>query len=126
METTQTISAMEFKGKCLNILDRLPRHELERVIITKRGQAVGVSMPADRRERDVRKPCGSMRGSIIVADGVDLTEPVRDEPFDAELGGDRLDSHPVTGRTTCSYWECGCSRKKRSISLVASGPRGSV
>jgi len=29
MPTTQTISASEFKAKCLNILDRLDKHELD-------------------------------------------------------------------------------------------------
>jgi hypothetical protein len=84
MPATQTISASEFKAKCLNILDRLASHELDRVVITKRGQPVGILLPPEAvRVTDLY---GSMRGSVIVAEGFDLTEPVLDEPFDAELG----------------------------------------
>jgi prevent-host-death family protein len=84
MPATQTISASEFKAKCLNILDRLASHELDRVVITKRGQPVGVLLPPEAAV--VTDLYGSMRGSVIVAEGFDLTEPVLDEPFDAELG----------------------------------------
>ncbi|WP_158931841.1 type II toxin-antitoxin system Phd/YefM family antitoxin [Acidisphaera sp. S103] len=86
MPTTQTISASEFKAKCLNILDRLASHELDRVVITKRGQAVAVLTPPDHQADAVRNIHGFMRGSVIIADDVDLTEPVLDEPLDAELG----------------------------------------
>jgi prevent-host-death family protein len=84
MATTQTISASEFKAKCLSILDRLASHELDRVVITKRGQPVGVLLPPETVS--VTDLYGSMRGSVIVSEGFDLTEPVLDEPFDAELG----------------------------------------
>jgi prevent-host-death family protein len=86
MAATQTISASEFKAKCLNILDRLDKHELDRVIITKRGRTVAVLTPPDQRADAVRNIHGFMRGSVIVADDVDLTEPVLDEPFTAENG----------------------------------------
>ncbi|HEY4174963.1 MAG TPA: type II toxin-antitoxin system Phd/YefM family antitoxin [Rhodopila sp.] len=86
MPTTQTISASEFKAKCLKILDRLANHELDRVVITKRGQAVAVLTPPDQQADAVRNIHGFMRGWVIIADDVDLTEPVLDEPLDAELG----------------------------------------
>jgi prevent-host-death family protein len=86
MATTETITATEFKAKCLNILDRLASHELKRVTITKRGQPVAVLTPPERQADAVRDIYGFMRGSVIIADDVDLTEPVLDEPFDAELG----------------------------------------
>jgi prevent-host-death family protein len=84
MPTTQTISASEFKAKCLNILDRLASHELDRVIITKRGRTVGVLLPPQTVA--VQDIYGCMRGSVIIAEGYDLTEPILDEPLDAELG----------------------------------------
>jgi prevent-host-death family protein len=84
MPTTQTISASEFKAKCLNILDRLEKHELDRVVITKRGRTVGVLLPPQTVA--VQDLYGCMRGSVIIADDVDLTEPILDEPLDAELG----------------------------------------
>lgn len=86
MGATQTINATEFKAKCLGILDRLDSGELDRVIIIRRGQIVAVLIPPDHQASDVRNIYGFMRGSVTIADGVDLTEPVLDEPFDAELG----------------------------------------
>jgi prevent-host-death family protein len=83
MANTQTISASEFKAKCLNILDRLDNHELDRVIITKRGRTVAVLTSPETIVQDLY---GSMRGSVIIPEGFDLTEPVFDEPFDAAEG----------------------------------------
>ena len=86
MAATQTISASEFKAKCLNILDRLANHELDRVIITKRGRTVAVLAPPEREADAVDNIYGFMRGSVVIADDVDLTKPVFDEPFDAAEG----------------------------------------
>lgn len=84
MATTETITASEFKAKCLNILDRLADHELERVIITKRGRIVGVLLPPQTLA--VQDLFGSMLGSVTIPEGFDLTAPVLDEPLDAEEG----------------------------------------
>jgi prevent-host-death family protein len=86
MANTETISASEFKAKCLNILDRLAGHELDRVVITKRGRPVAVLVPPEQQADAVRGIYGFMRGSVIIADDVDLTAPVLDEPFTAENG----------------------------------------
>jgi prevent-host-death family protein len=84
MAITETISASEFKAKCLNILDRVASHEVDRVIITKRGKTVGVLLPPETVA--VQDLYGSMRGSVIIPEDFDLTEPVLDEPSDAEEG----------------------------------------
>jgi prevent-host-death family protein len=84
--TSETISASEFKAKCLNILDRLASHELDRVTITKRGKTVGVLLPPQPEADAVRDIYGFMRGSVVIPEGFDLTQPVLDEPLDAELG----------------------------------------
>jgi prevent-host-death family protein len=86
MGMTQTISASEFKAKCLSLLDRLARHELDRVIITKRGKPVAVVEPPRRQADEVRNIHGFMRGSVIIADDADLTAPVLDERSTAENG----------------------------------------
>jgi prevent-host-death family protein len=86
MTTNQTISASEFKAKCLSILDRLANHELDRVTITKRGKPVAVLLPPQPEPRADADISGFMRGSVVIPEGFDLTEPVLDEPFDAELG----------------------------------------
>jgi prevent-host-death family protein len=86
MPDTQTISASEFKAKCLDILDRLGTSELERVVITKRGKVVAVLTPPESQEDAVRQLHGFMRGSVVIPQGFDLTEPVLDEAFGAEQG----------------------------------------
>ena len=86
MATTETISASEFKAKCLGILDRLASHDLDRVTITKRGQTVAVLTPPEPPADAVRDIYGSMRGSVTIPEGFDLTEPVLDEPLDAAEG----------------------------------------
>jgi prevent-host-death family protein len=86
MAATQTISASEFKAKCLNILDRLDKRELDRVIITKRGRTVAVLVPPQNEVEATFELYGCMRGSVTIPEGVDLTEPVFDEPFDAAEG----------------------------------------
>ena len=79
-------NASEFKAHCLDILDRLASHTLERVTITKRGRVVGVLLPPDNEADAVRQLHGFMRGSVTVPSDFDLTAPVADEPFDAEDG----------------------------------------
>jgi antitoxin (DNA-binding transcriptional repressor) of toxin-antitoxin stability system len=86
MPATQTINASEFKAHCLEILDRLADHRLDRVTITKRGRVVGVLLPPDNTSDAVRQLHGFLRGSVVVPADIDLTAPVVDEPFTAEDG----------------------------------------
>jgi antitoxin (DNA-binding transcriptional repressor) of toxin-antitoxin stability system len=83
---TQTISASEFKAKCLDIFDRLGTNEIDRLVITKRGKPVAILTPPESKEHAIRNIHGFMRGSVIVPDGFDLTAPVLDEPFGVEDG----------------------------------------
>jgi prevent-host-death family protein len=86
MPSAETISATEFKAKCLDILDRIKSRELGRVTITKRGHIVAVLLPPDDDESQVRQLHGFMRGSVVIPADVDLTAPVIDEPFSADAG----------------------------------------
>jgi prevent-host-death family protein len=86
MPTTQTISASEFKAKCLDILDRLADRTLERVVITKRGRVVAMLVPPQDAAAAVRQVHGFLRGSVALPPGFDLTAPVADEPFAAAHG----------------------------------------
>jgi prevent-host-death family protein len=86
MPATQTISASEFKAKCLDILDRLADRTLERVIITKRGRVVATLLPPDDEAAAVRQVHGFLRDSVTIPPGYDLTAPVADKPFAAERG----------------------------------------
>ena len=76
-----------FKAQRLEILDRLSRRQLERVIITKRGRTVAILTPPDSDADAVREIHGFLRGGVKIAEGFDLTAPVCDELFGAELGG---------------------------------------
>jgi len=86
MPDTQTINATEFKAKCLDILERLGDRRLERVIITKRGRAVAILTPPEAEAQAVQDIHGFMRGGVHIPAELDLTEPVCDEPFSADLG----------------------------------------
>lgn len=81
-----TISASEFKAKCLDILKRLDEHRLDRVTVTRRGRPVAVMTPTSISEAEARAVHGSMKGTVHIAPGVDLTEPAFEGVMDAELG----------------------------------------
>lgn len=82
----ETVSASEFKAKCLDLLDRVGSRQIGSLGITKRGKIVAVLVPPARSEGDVRQLHGFLRGSVVLSEGVDLTAPVLDEPLDAEEG----------------------------------------
>jgi len=79
-----TVSASVFKARCLELFKALEARKLARVTVTRRGKPVAELVPP----REVARPSlwGGHPGSVWVAPGVDLTEPVLDEPLDAELG----------------------------------------
>ena len=83
----ETVSATEFKAKCLDLLDQVGARQIGRLEITKHGKVVAVLIPPASREEAALQLHGFLRGSVIVPDGVDLTAPVLDDPLDAELGG---------------------------------------
>ena len=86
MAQSRTVSASEFKAKCLDILDRIRSRELARVIVTKRGVPVAVVVPPPTEAVEVERLHGFLRGSVIVPPGLDLTAPITDEAFIAGEG----------------------------------------
>ena len=86
MSIASLFSASDFKAHCLDILDRIADRTLERVTITKRGRVVGVLIPPDSDADAVRGLHGFMRGSVSIPAGLDLTDPVLADAFDAESG----------------------------------------
>jgi prevent-host-death family protein len=86
MGNAKSITATEFKAKCLDILDRVSRREVERVTITKRGKIVAVVTPPESEASRVRQIHGYMRGSVVIHDDLDLTAPIVGEPFAAARG----------------------------------------
>lgn len=81
----ETMSATEFKAKCLDILDRVGRGEIERLSITKRGAVVAVLVPPPG-EPEPQLLYGFMRGSVVLPPELDLTEPICQDVPDAESG----------------------------------------
>ena len=86
MPRSETISATEFKARCLDILDRINSRELERAVVTKRGRAVAVLVPPEDEAAQVRQLHGFLRGSVIVPAGADLTAPTVEQPLAAARG----------------------------------------
>ncbi|AMK23255.1 MULTISPECIES: type II toxin-antitoxin system Phd/YefM family antitoxin [Sphingomonadaceae] len=82
----ETYGAADFKTNCLAILDRLARHDVDQVTITKRGRAVAVLTPPPSTTDAIEGLHGFMRGSVSVPTGVDLLAPVLDEPLNAQDG----------------------------------------
>ncbi len=82
---TPTITASEFKAKCLDLFDQLAARKLTRLCITKRGRIVAIVTPPDNTE-DLGDLHGFMRGSVIAPDGFDFTAPALDEPLTADQG----------------------------------------
>ncbi len=83
----ETISATDFKAKCLDLLDQVGTRRIGRLEITKHGKVVAVLVPPESREDAVRQLHGFLRGSVVVPEEVDLTAPVLVETLDAEQGG---------------------------------------
>jgi len=81
-----SISASEFKAKCLELLDRVGRRELTQLTITKRGKPVAVVSPPAAKAAEVEELHGFLRGSVVIPAGLDLTAPTGDEPFLAAEG----------------------------------------
>ena len=86
MALVESISVTEFKAKCVDILERIGRGELERVTVTKRGKVVAVVTPPETDVSRVRRIHGFMRGSVVNLDDVDLTAPIVGESFGAKTG----------------------------------------
>jgi len=83
----ETVSATEFKAKCLDLLDQVGARRIGRLEITKHGKVVAVLVPPESREEAVRQLHGFLRGSVVVPEEVDLTAPVLVEALSAEQGG---------------------------------------
>jgi hypothetical protein len=81
-----TISASEFKAKCLELLDRVGSRKLKRIVVMKRGRPVAILSPPEGKRATAEAIYGSMPGSVIVPAGLDLAAPVLDEPVFAAKG----------------------------------------
>ena len=66
-----TMTATEFKAKCLEIFDQLRARKIDKLTITKRGEPVAVLTGPESEADLLRNLHGSMRGSVIIPEGSD-------------------------------------------------------
>ena len=81
-----SISVTEFKARCLEFFDRLSRHELDQIVVTKRGKAVAVVNPPLSSIEAVEAWQASMKGSVVVLDpDFDIVGPIAaDQEFEPD------------------------------------------
>ncbi|MDQ8030062.1 MAG: type II toxin-antitoxin system prevent-host-death family antitoxin [Brevundimonas sp.] len=84
--TSLEITATEFKATCLELLDRLADHRIDRLVVTKRGRPVAVLTPPPSEEDKVAGLFGFMRGAAVIPASLDLVAAVSEEAFEAEDG----------------------------------------
>ena len=82
--TTTTVTATDFKARCLDLFDQLANRKLDSVTVTKRGRPVAFIVPP--HETTLAPLHGFMKGSVSLPEGFDLTQPVLDQPLHAEDG----------------------------------------
>jgi len=92
------ITATEFKAKCLELLDRVKSGAVKKVVITKRGEEVGLltaPKPDVEEPWDPKSMYGSMKGSFFIDPSIDLTKPIYEQVFgqtvEADMGLDDPD-----------------------------------
>jgi prevent-host-death family protein len=85
MSRERTMSATDFKARCLDVLDQLAARKLASVTITKRGRPVAVVLPPTA-QADFSSLHGCMRGTVTIPEGADIDGPILQEPLDAEQG----------------------------------------
>lgn len=81
-----TISASEFKAKCLDILKRLGEHRLRKVVVTRRGKPVAELTPPAQEGAASATLFGSMKDKIWIDPELDLTMPACEDEWDADKG----------------------------------------
>ncbi|MFY8105408.1 MAG: hypothetical protein ACOVKO_00730 [Elstera sp.] len=86
MDTSLTLSIAEFKNRVDEVVERLDKHEITELILTRQGKPIAIVHPSTSKAEALAAWYGSMKGMVIIPEGFDLTAPVLDEPMDAELG----------------------------------------
>lgn len=83
----ETLSVSQFKARCLDLLKRLGRRQLERVTITRHGEVVAVVTPPPTRAESIRELHGFLKDRTFIPDDLDLTAPTSsEEEFNAARG----------------------------------------
>jgi antitoxin (DNA-binding transcriptional repressor) of toxin-antitoxin stability system len=67
------IGVTEFKSRCLALVDDVAQGRISRLVLTKRNKPVAVVTALPQESDEI---WGAMKGSVRVAAGVDLTDPI--------------------------------------------------
>ena len=82
----KTVSVTEFKTHCLSMMDEVNSRKVSRLKVEKRGKLhVEIVAPAQASPKK-RTAFGSLKGSVIIPKGLDLTKPIFEGEIDAEKG----------------------------------------
>ena len=82
----QVMTVTDFKARCLELFDRLTNGSLDCIEVTRRGKVVAVVKPPALPKEEAQFAHGCMKGMALIAPGVDLTQPVLDDPIEAAAG----------------------------------------
>ena len=77
------IGVTAFKGKCLGLIDQVAEGKTDRIVLLKRNRPVAAIIPIHNETDEHTDLWGAMRGTVVIAPGVDITESAG-EVWDAE------------------------------------------
>ena len=70
-----SIGVTEFKSHCLELISQVERGKKKKIVLTKRNRPV-VEIVAVRKTGEKVDLWGALKGTVKIAPGVDLTEPL--------------------------------------------------
>lgn len=74
-----SIGVTAFKSKCLGLIDDVAEGKTKRIILLKHNRPVAAIVPIEPDEENLDELddlWGAMEGTVTIAPGVDLTEPI--------------------------------------------------
>jgi prevent-host-death family protein len=81
MARARTVNSSTFKAQCLALIKEVNSGKLDEIIVTRRGRPAA-RVTAAGQDAGIKAGYGFMKGSVTLAEGVDLTQPVIDMPAD--------------------------------------------
>ena len=70
------VGVTDFKSTCLAMINDVARGKTSRIVLTKRNKEIAAVVPLFKKPDEL---WGAMKGTVKVAPGVDLTQPVGEE-----------------------------------------------
>jgi antitoxin (DNA-binding transcriptional repressor) of toxin-antitoxin stability system len=74
-----SIGVTAFKSQCLGLIDDVAKGKTKRIVLMKHNRPVAAVVPIDDEDDnlgDLDDLWGAMEGTVTIAPGVDLTEPI--------------------------------------------------